>query len=116
MNVKIHKEIRGYEERLFLNLTIRQFICGLLGIGIGGASYFLMRKMNINDDIASWGVILASLPILAAGFFAINNMTLEKYIWAFIKTGFIYPVKRKYRVKNKMKQLIESEVENAKPV
>ena len=39
MEIKINKEIRNYKETLFFGLSLRQFICSLLAVGVAVALY-----------------------------------------------------------------------------
>ena len=34
MEIKINKEIRAYRETLFFGLSVRQFVCSVLAVGI----------------------------------------------------------------------------------
>ena len=40
MEIKINKEIRAYRETLFFGLSVRQFICSVLAVGVAVALYF----------------------------------------------------------------------------
>ena len=37
MEIKINKEIRNYKETLFFGLSLRQFICSVLAVGVAVA-------------------------------------------------------------------------------
>lgn len=40
MEIKINKEIRTYRETLFFGLSVRQFVCSVLAVGVAVALYF----------------------------------------------------------------------------
>ncbi len=41
IEIKINKEIHQYKESMFFGLTLRQFTCSALAVGIAVAAYFL---------------------------------------------------------------------------
>lgn len=85
MQVRINKEIQQYQEGIFMGLSVRQLLCGVLAIGVAVGLYFLLRDV-IGRDTAGWACIVAASPVAAAGFFHYNNMTLEQFVWASLRT------------------------------
>ena len=39
MEIKINKEIRAYRETLFFGLSVRQFVCSILAVGVADAVF-----------------------------------------------------------------------------
>ncbi len=108
MVVKINKEIRGYEETLFFGLSLRQFVCSVLAVGVAVALYFTLRNV-LDRESLSWICILAAAPIAVAGFFRYNGMTFERFLCAFIKSAFLCSGHRVWRAENHLLNAILKE-------
>ena len=87
--VKIPKEIRQYKESIFFGLSARQFFCAIFAVGIAAGAYLLLGDV-IGKETASWLCIVLAAPAAMAGFFNYNGMTFEQFLWAVIKTEFLY--------------------------
>ena len=61
MEIKINKEIRAYRETLFFGLSVRQFICSVLAVGVAVALYFTLSRV-LDRETVSWVCIVARLP------------------------------------------------------
>ena len=103
MEIKINKEIRGYKETIFFGLSFRQFACSVLAVGAAVALYFGLKDV-LGLETISWLCIVGAAPIAAAGFFHYNGMTLERFLWAFIKSEFLLTGKRIWRFENYYRQ------------
>ena len=68
MEIKINKEIRAYCETLFFGLSVRQFICSVLAVGVAGALYFSLSRV-MGRETVGWGCAAWAAPGAAAGFF-----------------------------------------------
>ena len=99
LEVKIPKEIRSQKENIFFGLTTRQFVCGLLAVGMAAGSYLLFHK-GMGQENASWICLLLAAPFAVAAFFRYNDLTLEQYVWAFIKTEFLLSAPRRFVARN----------------
>ena len=97
--VRIPEEIRKYKEKIILGLNARQLISVLLTAFICVPLYYFGRDY-ISDDILAWVIILIAVPLVSVGFFRFNGMPMEKFAVAFLKYGFFFPLKRKYKVDN----------------
>ena len=84
MEIKINKEIRAYRETLFFGLSVRQFICSVLAVG--------------------------AAPVAAAGFFQYNGLTLERFLWAWLKSEVIMAGKRVWKAENYYEEAMKREV------
>ncbi len=93
IEVKIPKEVRQHKETIFFGLSARQFFCALLAVAVAVAVYLGLGPA-IGRETASWLCILAAVPFAAAGFFQYNKLTLEQFLWAFIKSKFLFAGKR----------------------
>ena len=45
MEIKINKEIRAYRETLFFGLSVRQFVCSVLAVGVAVTLYFSLSRV-----------------------------------------------------------------------
>ena len=108
MEIKINKEIRNYKETLFFGLSLRQFACSVLAVGVAVGLYFALRNV-LDRETVSWLCIVGAAPIAVAGFFKYNGMTLEKFVWAFIKSEFLMAGNRVWKSENYYLTAIEKE-------
>ena len=108
MEIKINKEIRNYKETLFFGLSLRQFVCSVLAVGIAVALYFTLRGVLYRETV-SWVCIVGAAPVAAAGFFKYNGMTLEKFAWAFLKSEFLLAGNRVWKAENYYLTAIQKE-------
>jgi len=87
--VKIPKEIRDYEEKMFLGLSLRQMFWGGLSLTLGVATYLLSSKVfGIGTQICSYIVMVIVFPTFACGYIKINDMYCDKYVKIYIKYRF----------------------------
>ena len=108
MEIKINKEIRNYKETLFFGLSLRQFVCSVLAVGVAVALYFALRNV-LDRETVSWLCIVGAAPIAVAGFFRYNGMTLEKFLWAWLKSEFLMAGNRVWKSENYYLTAIQKE-------
>lgn len=99
IEIKVPKEIRSHSESIVFGLTARQFICSVLAVAIAVFAYLILSPL-LGQESASWLCILLAAPMAAAGFFRYNGMTLEQFLWAFIKSELLCAASRKYIARN----------------
>ena len=99
MEIKINKEIRAYRETLFFGLSVRQFICSILAVGVAVGLYFSLSQV-LDQETVSWVCIVGAAPVAAAGFFQYNGLTFEQFAWAFIKSQILCAGPRVFRSEN----------------
>lgn len=68
-----------------------------MGIAVG---VYLGLGPIIGKETASWLCILAAAPVAAAGFFSYNGLTLEQFLWAFIKSEILCAGGRRFASEN----------------
>lgn len=113
-NIKIPKEIRDYQDKIWGGFTWRQ-ILSLVLAGAVGAPVFLKVREWFGVDCAGWSVIAVGAPIIAFGFWkSEDNITLEKYIAKYIKFNILYPKKRKYETNNLYREISNYCIEEPK--
>ena len=78
MEVKMNKEIRDYQESMFMGLDLRQCVCSVLAILTAIGIYFGMREIT-GQEITGWLCVLGAAPFAACGFFKYHGMTAEQY-------------------------------------
>lgn len=108
MEIKINKEIRSYQESIFFGLSIRQFFCAVLAVGIAVIVYFTTKDL-LHKEAVSWLCIISAVPFAAAGFITYHGMTLEKFIIAWYRSEFMYPKKLIFRAENIYKIAIKGD-------
>lgn len=108
MEIKINKEIRNYKETLFFGLSLRQFVCSLLAVGVAVGLYFALRNV-LDRETVSWLCIVGAAPIAVAGFFKYNGMTLEKFAWAWFQSEFLMAGNRVWKSENYYLSAIQKE-------
>ena len=99
MEIKINKEIRNYRETLFIGMSARQFACSVLAVGVAVGLYFALRNV-LDRETVSWLCIVGATPVAVAGFFKYNGMTLEQFLWAFLKSEFLLAGNRVWKAEN----------------
>ena len=88
MEVKMNKEIRNYQESMFMGLNLRQCIFSLLAIAVAVGIYFGLGKY-VGQEMTGWLCILGAAPFAACGFFQYHGMNAEQFAWAYIKSEFL---------------------------
>ena len=84
MEIKVNREIRNYNEAIFLGLSMRQVIFSALAICVAIGVYFLLRDV-MPLETRSWVCILCAAHFGALGFVSYNGMTAENLLIAVIK-------------------------------
>lgn len=64
MEIKINKEIRNYKETIFFGLSMRQFVCAVLAVGVAVGLYFALNRIADRETV-SWVCIVGAAPIAA---------------------------------------------------
>ena len=85
MQNPINKEIRHYQEEIFMGLTLRQLICSVIAIGAAVLAYLTVEPV-LGRETASWVCIVAAVPIAAAGFFRYDDLNFEQFLIAALES------------------------------
>ena len=70
-------------------MTARQFLCAVIAVGVAAGIYLGLGPV-IGKETASWACILAAAPVALAGFFHYNGMTLDRFLWAVVKSEILF--------------------------
>lgn len=87
------QDILKYKNKFIANLSIRESVCGFLGIGVGLLSYFSWfssYSQNVKMLLSS----LVILPFFLVGFVKLYDQPFEKFAPQMILENFIFPLKR----------------------
>lgn len=110
MEVKINKEIRNYTEKIFFGLSLRQFVFSVCACIIAVILYFICNK-HFNKEITSWICIIGVLLFIGLGFFKYNGMTLEKFLYTFLKSEVLVPKNLKFKSNNIYYELFKENID-----
>lgn len=99
MEIKVHKEVRNYHESIVLGLSMRQLLCAIGAVVVAVAVYFLLRE-PLGKETVSWLCIVAAAPLAVAGFFTYHGLTLEKLVWAWLRTNVLSSQRRVFQSVN----------------
>ncbi|MDD7651152.1 MAG: PrgI family protein [Firmicutes bacterium] len=94
--IKIPKEVRQHKETIFFGLSARQLLCAATAVGLATGIYLGLGPV-LGKETASWLCMLAAAPFAIGGFFRYNGMTLEQFLWAFLKSEFFCAGRRRFR-------------------
>ena len=72
MEIKINKEIRAYRETLFFGLSVRQFICSILAVGVAVGLYFSLSRV-LDRETVSWVCIVGAVSRGRCGLFSVQR-------------------------------------------
>lgn len=110
MEVKINKEIRDYTENIYFGLSLRQFICSLLGCAVAIFFYFTL-KSHVDNEALSWICMISVVPFAFVGFVKYNGMTAEQFLIAFIESEVLTSKKLTFNSTNYYYELVNDEIE-----
>lgn len=112
MEIKINKEIKDYHESMFFGLSVRQFVCSVMAVGIAVGTYFGLRDF-VGREMVSWLCVLCAAPFATAGFFKYNGMTFEKFAIAYIRSEFLCAGRRVFKSENILYNLYKEVLSDA---
>lgn len=95
IEVRVPKEITEYTEKIVFGLSLRQLLCLTIAVVLGVVSYVALTRA-VNEEIASYIVIIEALPLFAMGFVKKEGFPFEKYAALAVRHKFGTP-KRKYQ-------------------
>ena len=107
MEVKINREIRNYTESMFFGLSLRQFIFSVLACSAAAGTYYFGRT-HMGTETLSWVCVLAALPFVILGFVQYHGMTVEQFLWVWIKSEILMPKHLVFRPENLYYEITKS--------
>lgn len=99
MQRNINKEIRHYQEGVFMGLSLRQVICCVVAIGVAIGLYLLLQPC-VSQETLSWLCIVGAAPIAAAGFFQHDGMNFEQFLLVVLESEILAQKQRVWRAEN----------------
>ena len=88
----MNKEIQEFQESFFFGLSMRQCFFSVLAIA-AAVGVYLGTKDTCGTEIAGWLSVFAAAPFAGCGFFRYHQMTLEKFVWVWLKSEILCPQK-----------------------
>lgn len=113
MEIKINREIRSYTEAVFFGLSMRQFLFSVLACAAAGGTYYYGRAY-LGTEMLSWVCVLAAVPFIILGFVKYHGMTVEQFVWVWIKSEILMPEYLVYRPENLYYEVTKSAREKRK--
>ena len=100
------KEIRDYQESIFFGLSLRQFVCSLVAVGVAVGLFFWLNPL-LGTETTGWLCILGASPFAACGFFKYHGMTAGQFAWALVKSEILFPKRLVFRSENLYLELLK---------
>lgn len=99
MEIKIPKEIRDYQESIYLGLSARQFIFSVIAVVLAVGVYFILKPV-LGTEVVSWLCILCAAPFATMEFFRYNGLNFEQFVRAWIHSQFLMPTRLTFQAQN----------------
>ena len=103
--IQMPKDLHKVKTKLAFNLTKRQLICFSLAIAIGFL-FFTLTK-NINQDVRMYLLMGIVSPIILAGIYEKDGVSLEKYLQYRYETQIKHPQTRILKSTNLYAQIAQ---------
>lgn len=89
IEVKVPKDIKEYKEKIIAGMSMKQLVSVSIAIVLNiTLSVVLIKFMGLSMDIASWVMIICSIPIVSFGWFKKNGLSFDKYMKCLIRYHF----------------------------
>ena len=111
----MNKEIQEFQESFFFGLSMRQCFFSVLAIA-AAVGVYLGTKDTCGTEIAGWLSVFAAAPFAGCGFFRYHQMTLEKFVWVWLKSEILCPKKLVFQSENLYLKCLEEIQEKQKEV
>ena len=106
----MNKEIQEFQESFFFGLSMRQCFFSVLAIA-AAVGVYLGTKDTCGTEIAGWLSVFAAAPFAGCGFFRYHQMTLEKFVWVWLKSEILCPKKLVFQSENLYLKCLEETIE-----
>lgn len=110
MEVKMNKEIQDYQESFFFGLSMRQCFFSLLAVSAAVGVYLGLKDV-LGTEITGWLSVLSAAPFAGCAFFKYHHLTLEQFIWVWIKSEILYPKKLVFCSENLYVQCLDEMIQ-----
>ncbi len=90
LEIRVPKEIRDYQEAIFMGLSLRQCLFSLLAILVALGIYFGLKNV-LGQETVSWICILGAFPFAALGFIRYHGMMAEQFLTAYVVSEWLMP-------------------------
>ncbi len=107
MEIKINREIRSYTESVFFGLSMRQFIFSVLACAAAAGTYYFGRT-HLGTELLGWACVLTAAPFVILGFVLYHGMTVEQFLWVWIKSEILMPKHLVFRPENLYYEMTKS--------
>ena len=89
---------------------MRQCFFSVLAIA-AAVGVYLGTKDTCGTEIAGWLSVFAAAPFAGCGFFRYHQMTLEKFVWVWLKSEILCPKKLVFQSENLYLKCLEETIE-----
>jgi len=99
IEIRIPKEIREYQEKIFLGLSVRQVVA-VAAMGLINIPLFFAINSFAGMQVAGFCIMPVAAIIGVFGFWRPSGMYFEEYAKMMITNNFILPANRRYETEN----------------
>ena len=110
LEIKINKEIRDYQESIFMGLSLRQFIFAVLAVGVAIGVYFGLRNV-LGTETVSWLCVVAAFPFAILGFVKYHGMTAEQFLLTWFRSEILEPKELRFEPTNLYYEALRETIE-----
>ena len=96
IEIEMSKDIRDFEPKIALGMTMRQLVCIGVGVAVAIPIVFKLNKLGIGFDISGMIAAMLAMPIIAAGWINAYGMKAEQMALTILYSLILAPTKRKY--------------------
>lgn len=90
----IPQDILKYKSKFIAGLSVRETVCGALGVGVSVYSYFVLFRELQSVDVRIGLSACLCLPFFLIGFIKLYDQPFEKLAVTLVMENFLYPPKR----------------------
>lgn len=106
MIIEQPKDILNYKAKIIGDFSAREVVSILLGLGIGGFTYFKILP-GADPLIREYVAVTVGVIFLAFGFVKLYGQPLEKMLPIFINDNLLLPLTRYYQMESNTAFLME---------
>lgn len=107
VEVQMNSDVKKYEPKLMLGLTVRQIEYVGLGLVVGIAAFQYANGLSMDSRVTfAFGL---ALPVIICGFIKVYGMYLDQYLVNLFRGYVLRPKKRIYSTEGTLSFLTENE-------